>query len=258
MSGLFDTLAGRFAPDAVPEIRPRPLGRFEGAGEGGLFEIGIETRATRPDTAGPVPTMPDRRTSASNPTGTGDAEAGPPAPSASVPPAAAPRKAATQRPPAPPKPAATSAQEPIATSDGGDLASTGRSDAPRAEDDPGRRSLAAPAPDVTAPPVTRRTEIVEERIIRTAPPSQVPIDGASRPASGPARAESDRRAAEVDSRSEPTIRIGRIEVRQPPPAPAPHATPARPPQPVARRAEPVPARTAPSPSRLTDYLGWKR
>ncbi len=254
MNSLFDTMAARFAPGAEPGIRPRPLARFEGGGEGGLREEKAETVVNVPsplvskvpgsegrprpphmsqgvqqDLAPPrrVEKTSSLRSQSFNKEFTRhqdvawDVKPWAATPSPSIPTSRTPgRDEAT--PPSPYRP-----QEPLTET----LKSTPKE---------------TPASD---PLPTER--IIETRLKAIAPQS-IPGPAELLP-SPPAPLANPAPAAIAEP---PVIHIGRIEVSRPvPPAPQqPKSIPATPEPP--RRLAPV-SRT-PIQSRLTDYLGWKK
>jgi hypothetical protein len=249
MSGLFDTLSDRFMPGARPEIRPRAAARFEGEFGGALSEE-FEERA--------VSALPQTSHAAPR----------------SNPPAPLPQSQTRTEPPALPTHEPNAVDHRDSPSEAAAPAADAEPQTERSERPPAQTPrVAAPPPQpetprTDAPPETpserirmeTRRKIVRERVVdrptqdrAEAPVSEPPVPQPEQPATE-ARAE----PAEDRVPEPPTVRIGRIEVRQP-------AKPAPAPSPAPPRREPPPARSAPSAmrgdtsgSRLTDYLGWKR
>lgn len=249
MSGLFDTLAARFTPDARPSIRPRPQARFEG---GVIEEAHGERIASAPRSAPATPRAPTRRAAI-------------PPPDAPERPAEAheaPLRQRSRRSPAPPpgEPANTEARprpEP-----GGETSPErpplvpGPAANPQTTPSPHRaekmQDTAVPVP----PDPPGNTETMTERIIETTRLTPRPADtDAEARQPDPPRVETARDMPDPAAES-PVIRIGQIVVTRPappaPPTPKPaperHAPPRRSPS----------APRAAQPSRLTDYLGWKK
>ncbi len=254
MSGLFDSLAARFAPGAQPAIRPRPQARFEG----GADAVGLREEATQ-TVAKPAPQSPPRKSRsapASPQQSASHVDMAQPTPARPSPPLPS-HTQMDSRQPAPPPP------EPH---DGSHIAAEQdipvRLNRTQGEQPPPpqrqRRTQAEtpePRPDTLGKlPATPSTS--PERIIETRVQAEPPALKTDRLTDRPAHAVADAASAPAAASDPPVIRIGRIEVSRPPaPAPPPPApAPARPQPP--RRGGPV-ARS-PAPSGLTDYLGWKK
>ncbi len=253
MSGLFDSLAARFAPGDQPAIRPRPQARFEGdPGGDGIEERHGERLARAPRRTDAAPRSPQSvgdapRDDPPTRSASADRAAVPNAPSA----AAAPRTehaTVADRRPRESRAEAPPTEPPVA--------------APRETDRRGDPP-APPAPDhMSAGPQKEAdppapAETVTERIIETVHRAAAPQQPSHAPEAALESAPVAAEAPHDPAPEPPTIRIGRIEVTRPaPPAPqpSPPPQPARPEPP--RR--PAPAPRSRQPSGLTDYLGWKK
>ncbi len=260
MSGLFDSLAARFASNSQPAIRPRPLSRFEDSAQGRSDEGPLEQESEHMASAPRPAPAPDRPARSRPGPAMQDAPAGgrqrgsdtPPAQPAPEPAVLSQHDAAADTP-APPIRARRRVQ---AIPDENQAPETPAPVSPvsgqtkrRPEPDTATRAPSQPAepPAITG---TTTERIIETR--RDAPePAAAPRREPESTASEAARDEAP--AAIPDS---PVIRIGRIEVTRPaPPAPSPAPTQAVRPQPPRRAAPAARARQA---SGLTDYLGWKK
>jgi hypothetical protein len=255
MSSLFDTLSARFAPNHQPAIRPRPQSRFQAeAQDSGLVEEAAEMprSAARQSPVSDLP--PARRPSAApgqpeqaaptqqaNPAERAmpESDAARPANMAAAPPRSAANPETPGSGPTPERPAAD-APEPALNAE-----------------KPARIEPAAPPPDHMHTETSRevRTETRVER--QTPPPPLETRKLAAPPGPEPAAPPGPKIPA-----PQTTIRIGRIEMRQPPaPTPAPATAAAPPPRNGAsgsRSPMQGTGRVTGRSSGLTDYLGWKR
>ena len=249
MTGLFDALNARFAPDGAPAIRARPVSRFEGE-MGGTLEEEADTRRAEPPAPTPF-TEPATREAkigerTEKPQGIGEAR--------------------------------TAKEAPIEAEhkDAGavtDVVGQKETSAPHFPPAPEPLVMAKPLDDAAVEPSNSRTETSHTEILRetheTLRETVLPADAPTRqPPSSPTEAirtkppapdapQPEKPAPEPKVQpASPTIRIGRIEVRRPVKEQAPPAPPAPP-----RKDPPATGRAAPasrgSKGRLTDYLGWK-
>ncbi|MCQ0091222.1 hypothetical protein [Roseovarius sp. M141] len=254
MTGLFDSLAARFAPGAQPAIRPRPQARFEGGTDAmGLREEAAQTVA-RPAPRPPSPQPQRAPASLPRKSGQADMVQSTPSPARAPPPPDAKLDSVQSAPLHPVvrdgDPAAATQDIPVR------LDRTHSEQQPRSQ--PQRRTqvgMPEPRPDTSgespdipsAPP---------ERIIETSVQAEPPASKMDRLTDPPTHPVAEPASAPTAASTPPVIRIGRIEVSRPaaPASPPPAPAPARPEPP--RRGGPA-ART-PAPSGLTDYLGWKK
>lgn len=247
MSDLFDTLSARFSPGATPTIRPRPQSRFEGQqGQDGPVEEDATSFARAPDA--PVRATPRA------PDGAPEAPPG----------EQAERPERTETPaarPVPPdeearrQPAETQASAPAETVE----TTHGASPPPKTIP-----VVKTPDPEVPEQPGAIKTvHTTKETLRETRIETRVNEAAPEPPAIQTRRADLAHRDESRATRLEQvelktTIRIGRIEVRQPAPPPTPAAAPP-PPRPVATGpARPMGGQGQARGSGLTDYLGWKR
>ncbi len=250
MTGLFDALNARFAPGGLPVIRARPVSRFEGELGGELSE----EEATRPAEVASEPVSESRRVQA-GPVERENARRDEPSH----------ENAAS----APENDQGVSVFQPDEQGEGRELSRLESGDVQIVGLEtrkPTEVSGEAMASDVETPASeviieTRetlreeRTQVIEAPTVQPAPvaPSEI-ITTVQSPSEA---SESQAPVAGFDPEPPlPTIRIGRIDVRQPAKSQAPPA-----PKPTPRREPPAARRMAQSQGgskgRLTDYLGWK-
>lgn len=258
MTGLFSDLSSRFQPGAQPAIRPRPQARFEADGESaGLEEETLETVAdplpvTAPDTRTSRPGDPPPSPTPASDNGNAEGTAPGPEPIRSDEARRRPGEDIVEttpsaRHPVPEEPETERVRDrtgPVGQPP--TAAPIPEPDLPHREIIAAPRDIVAPSPDKTPEALpTRPLAVLETFRARDGFPEQ--------DAPGPDEAEPGN-----ENPPPPTIRIGRIEVRQPAPAKAE-------PRPVTVRTQPAPARRSAlaaarsgGTSRLTDYLGWKK
>lgn len=250
-NGLFSDLSHRFTPGVKPEIRPRLQAMFEGSEAAPeLQEVNEETVAERPEQNSESRAATAVRSSPA-----------PPVPDRQVTPSQATHKMKTQLPDDGVLEPAEQVESPASIeTDPPAIVTENRADQNIATLYPTRDPVTPPLPTVDQGEAPAPTQV---EIPHNVPEATTPVAGLQPMAThqpGPEGLDQHMGEADistVEPSAPPTVRIGRIELRQPP-------APVKP-QPKLATAQAAPPRllhtagsTRTQGSRLTDYLGWKK